>query len=286
MAHLNISLSAYDITVKCSSDDGKTFKLDLFNCNGKLVISTSTTISPYYNVEDSSETNEENSSETNEENSSETNEENSSETNEENSSETNEENSSETNDEESSEFLIEEPFENNDEEPSETPVEEIPRITMAVNNNFNLSEEDREHVRKIKHFIDTFVTANVWQKRIVATHLLEYITNHCIDFVKNHNALKNTIIEKCYEFKQYCCPTDKLFKVCNNFLTEVNKTVSEPDTLEYSCRANLLKSICSKKRIEYTNELLIEYSKWNETLDPNIKLNRYKKMIKFISERA
>jgi hypothetical protein len=44
MSYLNIGLNAYDVTVRCSSDDGKTFKLDLFNSNGKRVITVFSTV--------------------------------------------------------------------------------------------------------------------------------------------------------------------------------------------------------------------------------------------------
>jgi hypothetical protein len=111
------------------------------------------------------------------------------------------------------------------------------KATMTANpvepvkpDNNSSSYSGTDHVSTIKAMLNECDKANGNENKAkVAIRLLTYITNEGLDFTNSHQRFKDTVIRKCYEFKQVNADMPDVVQKANQTLTVLgasDKTVT------------------------------------------------------------
>jgi hypothetical protein len=107
------------------------------------------------------------------------------------------------------------------------PVEPV-KVTEPVK---AVTEADKiKHVTAIKDMLNECEEAKGKDnKEKIAIKLLDYVSGEALDFTKSHERFKDTVINKCYEFKQSEPDRAILVAKSDNVLTKLGASTTIPD---------------------------------------------------------
>ncbi len=147
-------------------------------------------------------------------------------------------------------------------------------------------ESDKlKHVTVIKRLLDEFTQSHDKDTKVEkAINILNYISNEALEFTKNYKKFKNTIINKCYEFKKYESHRRELVEKSDEVLIKLGASTTIPSDfivpkLE-QIRANSVEistDTIPKKLVCTTNQPLVDaLKKAEESASPRIAKSLYK----------
>jgi hypothetical protein len=121
-------------------------------------------------------------------------------------------------------------------EPDTTPEPIVPPKPAATPSTYPENEKIK-HVTAIKTMLaDCDAAKGKENKAVIAIKLLDYVSGEALDFTKSFERFKNTVISKCYEFKQVNADMPKVVKKADETLIKLGASTTIPANFKpHSC---------------------------------------------------
>jgi hypothetical protein len=109
---------------------------------------------------------------------------------------------------------------------------------VAVTSSTYPQDEKVKHVTVIKAMLNRQETLKGRENKAVnAIKILDYVSGEALDFTKVHDKFKNTVINKCYEFKQNNADMPEVVKKADETLIKLGASTTIPsDFKPYNCK--------------------------------------------------
>ena len=130
--------------------------------------------------------------------------------------------------------------------PVVTPV--VNPVVTPMSSSVSTVTDKTKHIEAIKEMLNECEnTKGKENKAKIAIRILNYVINEGIDFTKSHQRFKESVINKCYEFKQITSDMPDVINKSNEVLIKFGASTTIPADFKGCCGSNTTTSVPTVK---------------------------------------